>query len=121
MPSYVGRAPAATGRPPPKSSLDLGRFVPASLQGLLGDGVADMGVALGIVGDPLPARQRVVRAGIRPQLRPGTQTVQGPYPCYDDALARWKRITHDTKGNAHIRYAIAQETLKRSRHEPAQI
>ena len=55
------------------------------------------------------------------RLRPGTQTVQGPYPCYDDALARWKRITHDTKGNAHIRYAIAQETLKRSRHEPAQV
>ena len=55
------------------------------------------------------------------RLRPGTQTVQGPYPCYDDALARWKRITHDTKGNAHIRYAIAQETLTRRRHEPAQV
>ncbi len=53
------------------------------------------------------------------RLRPGTQTVQGPYACYDDALAQWKRITHDTRGNAHIRYAIAKETLKKSRHDPA--
>ncbi|NNG03705.1 MAG: DUF4170 domain-containing protein [Inquilinus sp.] len=54
-------------------------------------------------------------------LTPGTQTVQGPYDSYDDALAQWRRITHDTKGNAHIRYAIAQETQKRARHEPAPV
>ena len=32
------------------------------------------------------------------RLRPGTQTIHGPYHSYDDALAHWKRITHDTKG-----------------------
>ena len=55
------------------------------------------------------------------RIRPGTQTVQGPYSSYDDALARWKRITHDTKGNAHIRYAIAQETMAMRPLEPAQV
>jgi len=53
------------------------------------------------------------------RLRPGTQTIHGPYHSYDDALAHWKRITHDTKGNAHIRYAIAEETLVRRPLEPA--
>ena len=55
------------------------------------------------------------------RLRTGTQTLQGPYPSYDDALAQWKRITHDTKGNAHIRFAIAQETLTRRPLEAAQV
>ena len=55
------------------------------------------------------------------RLRSGTHTLQGPYPSYDAALAQWKRITHDTKGNAHIRYGIAQETLTRRPHQPAQV
>lgn len=55
------------------------------------------------------------------RLRTGTQTLKGPYPSYDDALAQWKRITHDTKGNAHIRFAIAEETLTRRSHQPAQV
>ncbi len=55
------------------------------------------------------------------RLCTGTQTLQGPYPSYDDALAQWKRITHDTKGNAQIRFAIAQETLTRRPHQPAQV
>jgi hypothetical protein len=47
------------------------------------------------------------------ELIDGTSTLAGPFRCYEDALAQWKRIVHSTTSNATARFTIAQETARR--------
>ena len=46
------------------------------------------------------------------RLVDGTQQVHGPYPCRDSALRAWRDLAQATRGNAHERFAVAEEPVR---------
>ena len=46
------------------------------------------------------------------ELKPGTQTVVGPYEDRTEAQAAWRRLADETRSQATSRYAITAEQVR---------